>query len=58
MSNYQKRKEAVREAAIDWQASFASIVWSYGEVAEWQEKFYRLGKRYGLLREFHENGIC
>ena len=58
MSNYQKRKEAVREAAINWQASFQSVLWSYAEVAEWQEKCHRLGKRYGLLTEFRENGIC
>jgi hypothetical protein len=58
MSNYQKRKEAVREAAIDWQASFQSVLWSWGEVAEWQAKFEKLGRRYGLLTEFRENGIC
>lgn len=58
MSYYQKRKEAVREAAIDWQKSFKSVCWSYMEIAEWQDKFWKLGKRYGLLKEFHENGIC
>lgn len=28
------------------------------EYAEIQEYFERYGKRYGLLREFRENGIC
>jgi hypothetical protein len=58
MSNYQKRKEAVREAAIDWQASFQSVLWGLDEVTEWQAKFEKLGRRYGLLTEFRENGIC
>lgn len=25
---------------------------------EFEDHFRRLGKRYGLLREFKENGIC
>ena len=58
MNNYQKRKEAVREAAVNWQASFQSTVRSWGEVAEWQAKIEKFGRRYGLLTEFKENGIC
>lgn len=30
---------------------------SYSELAEVGERFYMLGKRYGLLKEFRENGI-
>ena len=30
---------------------------SYSELAEVGERFYTLGKRYGLLKEFRENGI-
>lgn len=58
MNKYQQMKEKVRNAAIDWQRSFESCLYSWEEVAEWQGKFERLGKRYGLLREFRENGIC
>lgn len=29
----------------------------YSELAEIGEQFYKLGKRYGLLMEFRENGI-
>ena len=58
MNKYQQMKEKVRNAAIDWQRSFESCLYSLEEVAEWQGKFERLGKRYGLLREFRENGIC
>lgn len=55
---YQKQKEIVRQKAIDWQANFdnnQSIGW--GELAEQQRKMEKLGKRYGLLKEFKENGI-
>ena len=54
---YQEKKEYVRQKAIDWQNSFQYCLWSYGEVAEFQAKFERLGKRFGLLKEFKENGI-
>lgn len=27
------------------------------QLAEWADVFERLGKRYGLIREFKENGI-
>ena len=30
---------------------------SWNELAEVSERFYTLGKRYGLLKEFRENGI-
>lgn len=30
---------------------------SYNELAEVGERFYTLGKRYGLLKEFRDNGI-
>ena len=58
MNNYQKAKQTIRQAAIDWQNSFSSCLYSWEEVAKWQSKFRKLGKRYGLLREFKENGIC
>jgi hypothetical protein len=31
---------------------------SWGELADWQEHFEKLGRRYGLLQEFRENSIC
>jgi hypothetical protein len=55
---YQQLKEAAREAAIDWQNSWQDNCPSYGELAEDQEQFEKLGRRYGLLQEFRENGIC
>lgn len=57
MSTYQKCKEAARQKAIDWQASFADHNYSYGELADWQDYFTKLAKRYGLTEEFRENAI-
>lgn len=57
MSKYQKLKEKAREIAIDWQLDSADKDISYGELAEIGEYFYKLGKRFGLLREFRENAI-
>lgn len=55
---YQQGKERARDCAIEWQLDYDNHNYSYGELAEFCEYFRRLGKRYGLLREFHENGIC
>ena len=57
MNNYQKQKEKVREEAIDWQLWRAEQSLSYGELADASSYFYKLGKRFGLLREFRENAI-
>ena len=54
---YKEKKEYVRQAAINWHNSFAYVLWSYAEVAKFQADFERLGRRFGLLREFRENGI-
>lgn len=53
---YQKRKAEVREEAIEY--SYSEEELSYGELAEKNDYFERLGRRYGLLREFRENAIC
>ena len=55
---YALRKADVREEAIDWQSDFCNHNYSYGELAYFQDYFERLGRRYGLLREFRENSIC
>lgn len=57
MNAYQKGKEAARAAAQEWQARFENRSMTWGELAEWQDHFTRLGRKYGLLREFAENGI-
>lgn len=54
---YAERKANVSEKAIDWQYEASEQDLSYGELAEAGDYFYKMGKRYGLLREFRENGI-
>lgn len=55
--NYREKKAKATEEAIRWQADFRDHDYSYSELAEWQAHFEKLGKRYGLTREFKENGI-
>ena len=57
-TTYASNKAVARQEAIDWQNDFDNHNYSYGELAEAAEHFEKLGKRYGLLKEFRENGIC
>ena len=54
---YAQRKEAARQEAIDWQLTDGDYPYSYEGLAIIGNYFYKLGKRYGLLREFRENAI-
>lgn len=55
--SYYERQERARQEAIEWQADFGNHSYSWGEIFEWCDYFTELGKRYGLLEEFRENGI-
>lgn len=55
---YKEKKENARDLAIDYQLNFSGLSWSYGELVEINDYFEKIGKRYGLLQEFKENGIC
>lgn len=55
---YARKKACARQEAIDWQNGVANHNYSYRELAEFGEHFEKLGRRYGLLKEFRENGIC
>lgn len=55
--SYAERKAKAREEAIEWQHSFSEEDHYMSEFAYWGSYFEKLGKRYGLLREFRENGI-
>lgn len=54
---YTDKKEAIRNKAIELSHYDLEGI-SYGELAVIQDFFERYGKRYGLITEFHENGIC
>ena len=54
---YQERKNNLIELAKKWQNEFAWLSWSYGELNEILTYFYNNAKKYGLVKEFAENGI-
>lgn len=57
ITKYQIKKDRARQEAIDWQIRFADEDASYIDLMDAQDRFYTLGKRYGLLEEFRANGI-
>ena len=57
MTHYEKAKAAAREKAVDFSNSCGEMNLSYADLVEIGNEFRTLGKRYGLLREFRENGI-
>lgn len=54
---YKEQKQRARELAQTWQHDFANNNYSYEEIGEFTNFFTQLGKRYGLLKEFRENGV-
>ena len=54
---YAEGKEKARNEAIEWQADFCNHNYSCGELAWYSDHFTKLGKRFGLIREFKENAI-
>lgn len=54
---YQRGKEAARQAAMDWQIEAAEGAMYYSDLEKAGNRFHKLGKRFGLLQEFRENGI-
>lgn len=57
-TTYATKKAVARQEAIDWQNDLFRDSRSYEDMQEAAEYFEKLGKRYGLLKEFRENGIC
>lgn len=56
-NKYQIKKEEIKQKAIEWQNNFESNNYSWGELTEIQANFEKKAKKYGLLKEFKENGI-
>lgn len=57
MNKYQIKKEEIRQKAIETQRYMSENSLSYGELAVIQDMLYYYGKRYGLLKEFREEGL-
>ena len=58
VKGYYGNKQFLRDRAIEWQISSSDYNYSYMDFAAWSDFFREYGKRYGLLTEFRENGIC
>ena len=56
-TKYEILKEQAREKAINWQLEASEKCLSYAELYDAGEYFTKLAKRYGLIKEFKENGI-
>lgn len=54
---YKEQKQKARELAVQWQHDFANNNYSWLELANFADFFTKLGKRYGLLKEFRANGV-
>lgn len=57
MNKYKENKEKARQQAIEWQQDFEKQGYCWGDLIIYQQYFEDLGKKYGLLKEFKENGI-
>jgi len=56
--SYADRRESVYNTAVEWSNYSEAWPLSWGELQTVADWFYRMGKRYGLLTEFRENGLC
>ena len=54
---YRELKNKARQEAVEWQYDFANHDYYQSELAEFEKYFTKLAKRYGLTKEFKENGI-
>ena len=52
-----KTKDEARAFAIEFQDQMSNARISWGEVAFYQNHLNKLARRFGLVKEFRENGI-
>lgn len=57
MNKYQKNKARARHTAQAWQQELSNGNYSIYECLRAIWYFEKIGKRYGLIKEFKENGI-
>ena len=51
------KKERARDLAVAWQLNLNNVDHSWQYFIDWHARFERIGRKYGLIREFKENGI-
>ncbi len=55
---YTERQSDLHDKAVEWSNTLGAYpAWSYGELGDIQSFFEQAGRRYGLIKEFRENGI-
>lgn len=54
---YKTKKMIYRQKAIEMQEYISNNNLSYGELLDIQQDLIKWGKKYGLSREFKENGL-
>lgn len=57
MTKYQKQKGQARQQAVELQNEISQKSLYYSDLVYYQDIFLKLGKRFGLIREFRENGL-
>lgn len=57
MSKYEQKKNYWREQAKDFQRTFEYMNYDGLTLAIWHIQFYNAALKYGLIKEFRENGI-
>lgn len=60
LTAYEKKKAHAEQLAIDWQKSlvnYGALNRSWNYFITWADRFERIGRKYGLLKVFRENGI-
>lgn len=58
LTPYEKKKALAEQLAEDWQVNFNNRKHSWKYCIDWAYRFERIGRKYGLLKLFRENGIC
>ena len=56
-TRYEINKEKAREEGIEFSITFSQYDYDYLTLSQKANYFTKLAKRYGLIKEFRENGI-
>ena len=54
---YKEKKEKARQFAMNWQNNFYKMTYDWQAVIQWNERWQKIGRKYGLVKEFKENGV-
>ena len=54
---YEDKKVILQSFAVDWQLKNPDMSYTWHDLTEWGAFFEDYGRKFGLLREFRENGI-